>query len=485
MLKKHSELLVAGLRLLDLAAIAGAWMLSYLLAFRLGAIPTLTGAIGPGMEDPIRYYARALIVILPVAAVVFQQQRLYVPRRVGRLFEESAGIVMAVAITAVVSLALGGAIRFEEIGPDGAIVVKPYILKYSRNVMAAAGVLGVVGLALERLLVRSALRKARRRGWNQRKALVVGAGRLGQKLVERFRRNPWTGIQPVGYADDRPERIGRSFGGVKVICDIASIAQMIEKEGVDQLFIALPASESDKAQRVLDQTGEAMVDVRLIPDFHSVATLNAEIGDFDGLPIISLRQTPLAGWSLVLKRGLDLAVGGLACIILAAPMAVVAIIIKLTSPGPVFYRQQRLGMDGRLFDCIKFRSMRTDAEAAGAMRTTPGDPRRTRFGTFIRKFNIDELPQLINVLRGDMSLVGPRPERPVFVDEYKKRIPGYMFRHKIKAGMTGWAQINGWRGDTSLEKRIQYDLYYIEHWSIWFDIYIIAMTPFKGLQNAY
>jgi len=208
------------------------------------------------------------------------------------------------------------------------------------------------------------------------------------------------------------------------------------------------------------------------------------IEDFEGVPIIHLRESPLFGWNGVLKRGLDLVVGGVALVVLSPVLMIVASAVKLTSPGPTLLRQERMGLDGRAFSMLKFRTMRSDAEAeSGPVWATPDDDRRTRVGAVLRRFSLDELPQLFNVLRGDMSLVGPRPERPVFVETFRHRIPGYMLRHKVKAGMTGWAQINGWRGNTSLEKRIEYDLYYIERWSLGFDLAILLKTIWRGFLS--
>jgi Undecaprenyl-phosphate glucose phosphotransferase len=227
------------------------------------------------------------------------------------------------------------------------------------------------------------------------------------------------------------------------------------------------------------------VAIHLLPDVYGLASMRGGIEEFEGVPIIHLRESPLYGWNRVLKRGMDLVIGGLALAALSPLFAVVALAVRLSSPGPLLLRQERMGLDGRAFSMLKFRTMRADAEAeSGPVWATPDDARRTRVGAVLRRFSLDELPQLVNVLRGDMSLVGPRPERPVFVESFRRRIPGYMLRHKVKAGMTGWAQINGWRGNTSLEKRIEYDLYYIERWSIGFDLTILVKTLWRGFTNT-
>jgi exopolysaccharide biosynthesis polyprenyl glycosylphosphotransferase len=221
---------------------------------------------------------------------------------------------------------------------------------------------------------------------------------------------------------------------------------------------------------------------------YGLASLRGGIEEFDGVPLIHLRESPLYGWNRLLKRSVDIVVGSATLVLVAPLMAAIAVAMKVTSPGPVLLRQTRMGLDGRAFSMFKLRTMQPDAEAeTGPVWARPDDPRRTRLGAFLRRFSLDELPQLVNVLRGDMSLVGPRPERPVFVEEFRRRVPGYMLRHTVKAGMTGWAQINGWRGNTSIEKRIEYDLYYIERWSLAFDLKILVQTLWRGFlsKNAY
>ncbi|HEX9820709.1 MAG TPA: exopolysaccharide biosynthesis polyprenyl glycosylphosphotransferase, partial [Methylomirabilota bacterium] len=235
---------------------------------------------------------------------------------------------------------------------------------------------------------------------------------------------------------------------------------------------------------VLSEIGDEPVAIHFVPDLFSLASLRGGVEEFESIAFIHLRESPLHGWNRVLKRAFDLAFGAAALVVALPVMAAVAAATALTSGRPILYRQERMGLDGRRFRMLKFRTMRPDAEAATGPRwATPGDPRRTGLGAFLRAWSLDELPQLVNVLRGDMSLVGPRPERPSFVEEFRRRVPGYMLRHKVKAGITGWAQINGWRGDTSIEKRIEYDLYYIERWSLRFDLSILLQTLWLGFRN--
>ena len=237
-----------------------------------------------------------------------------------------------------------------------------------------------------------------------------------------------------------------------------------------------------------EMLAEQWVDVRIIPYLGTFPTMHTEIESFDDMPIITIVQSPMTGWNQVLKRLLDISGSFFAIVIFAPGMLLISILIKLTSSGPALYGQERMGLDGRTFRALKFRSMQIDAESqTGAVWASENDERRTKFGIFLRRYSLDELPQLFNVFKGEMSLVGPRPERPVFIEQFKSQIPHYMLRHKVKAGITGWAQINGWRGNTSLEKRIECDLYYIERWSIWFDLKILFLTLFRGFfdPNAY
>jgi Undecaprenyl-phosphate glucose phosphotransferase len=275
---------------------------------------------------------------------------------------------------------------------------------------------------------------------------------------------------------------------VPMLGSFEELRTVLDRLAVDVVFIALPHAEYGRLPAVLNEIGDDPVTIHLVPDLYSLASLRGGIEEFEGVPLIHLRESPLHGWNRVLKRGMDVTMGGLVLALAAPVMGVIALGVRLTSPGPILLRQQRMGLDGRPFDMLKFRTMRVDAETeTGPTWASPDDPRRTRLGSFLRRWSLDELPQLVNVLRGEMSLVGPRPERPVFVEEFRRRFPGYMLRHKMKAGMTGWAQINGWRGNTSLEKRLEYDLYYIERWSLAFDLKVLVKTLWRGFfnRNAY
>jgi Undecaprenyl-phosphate glucose phosphotransferase len=248
--------------------------------------------------------------------------------------------------------------------------------------------------------------------------------------------------------------------------------------------VALPLEEHVKMLGIVEATNREGVEIHVVPDLLQFIALRARLENLDGVPIISLNDVPLRGFNSVLKRAIDFLISATALLGLSVPFGVIALLIKYTSDGPIFYKQERMGLDGKAFEVFKFRSMYQGAEdATGPIWARDNDPRCTPVGRWLRRLDLDELPQLLNVVRGEMSIVGPRPERPYFVEQFKHRIPQYMLRHKVKAGITGWAQVNGWRGNTSLEKRIEYDLYYIENWSVGLDIKIMCLTVLRGLQK--
>jgi Undecaprenyl-phosphate glucose phosphotransferase len=339
-----------------------------------------------------------------------------------------------------------------------------------------------------RLIERGILQSLRSKGFNQRHVLVIGAGRLGQDLVNRIHRCRWMGFQVVGYLDDEENLKGKSFCGAKVLGSLSDLEELIKEYKIDQVYCALPFNQMDKALVISELLEKTTADFRIVPDLVNLYTLNTSIFEIDGLPVLGVRETPLQGFNIIQKRLFDMVFSLLALILLSPLLIIIMILIKVTSKGPIFYTQQRMGLEQKPFTMYKFRSMQLDAEGeTGPVWTSPNDDRRTKFGTFMRKTSIDELPQFINVLFGQMSVVGPRPERQEFINDFKHEVPRYMLRHKTKTGMTGWAQVNGWRGATSIKKRIQYDLYYIENWSIWFDIRIVIDTVIKGFinKNAY
>jgi Undecaprenyl-phosphate glucose phosphotransferase len=321
----------------------------------------------------------------------------------------------------------------------------------------------------------------RNRGYNQRFALIAGTGELCQKILQNIEHYPEMGIRVIGFLTGLREEVGKKIKNIPILGLYEDIDRIFGKKKIDILFIALTINEYQYFEGLIKKIQGDLVEIKVVPGSYEFLGLRGGMDALGDLPIVSLQSSPLYGWDSFFKRMFDLILGTLIVITTFPLMLIVSLLIKLTSAGPILYRQERIGMDGRRFQMLKFRTMKRDAEKeTGPIWAKENDPRRTKIGAFLRKTSLDELPQLFNVFKGEMSLVGPRPERPSFIKEFTNLIPLYMLRHKIKAGMTGWAQVNGWRGNTSLEKRIEHDLYYIQHWSIGFDAKIILMTFWRG-----
>jgi len=323
------------------------------------------------------------------------------------------------------------------------------------------------------------------RGIGQENLLVIGSGDVARMIVHKALASPKLGYKVVGVIYTNGDRT--PIPNVPILGEVKDIPKVISDHEVEEIIIAMPEASHQELVDIIALCERDKVGIKVFPDVFQIMAKEVGIGDLGGLPLITVRDVVLRGWKLSLKRGMDIVLSAIGLVMLSPFMLLTAILIKLESPGPVFYVQERMGLDAKPFPMLKFRSMRQDAEANGPGWTRANDPRRTKLGAILRKLSIDELPQLINVLLGDMSLVGPRPERPVYVEQFKRSIPRYMERHKEKAGITGWAQVNGLRGDTSIAERTKYDLWYIENWSIWLDIKILLMTIFKVFtdRNAY
>ncbi len=457
MLKQHSQFALALLVAADALAVSAAWLASYWLRFALLPVDEAKGV--PGLGDQ---FLPMLPLVVLGHLLVFQRLRLYRPRRSDSLWRELRATFKAFVVAVVVVVLIDYAL--------------PQTNKISRKFIATYAVVGSVCFTIFRLSVRALLRALRRRGWNRRYAAIIGSGRAGQRLLTALRRNGWTGIHVVYFVDDVAPDTEATVRDVPVLGPLSDLRNIVEHHPVDALFVALPRRAAHRLDEVLAAVDLSTADVRIVPPVNPAIALRPEVTTLDGVPIVSVRQSPLYGSNALLKRAFDLVVGGLFLLVAALPMAVIALLIRRDSPGPVLYRQRRMGLDGREFDLLKFRTMRTDAESNGPVWSQVDDPRRTRIGAWLRRTSLDELPNLFNVLRGEMSLVGPRPERPEFIAQFKHQIPQYMLRHKMKAGMTGYAQIRGWRGATSLRKRIQHDVYYIRNWSLALDIRILVQT---------
>jgi Undecaprenyl-phosphate glucose phosphotransferase len=339
-----------------------------------------------------------------------------------------------------------------------------------------------------RALIPHTLQQLQRKGTYLRRTLLVGSGGLAHQVIKTIQEHPEAGLNIIGVLAEHPRQVGTHLDGVEVIGTHHQVAAVMDREPIDQLIIALPFRHYDALESVLAEIENQPTEVTLVPDLSRYMTLRCGIEDMAGIPALTLQGSPLYGWNAVLKRGFDLTVSLLALLLFAPLMGLIAVLIKATARGPVFYRQQRMGLDCQPFTLLKFRSMRLEAEPPGvAVWSTRGDPRRTWIGVWLRRMSLDELPQLLNVVKGEMSLVGPRPERPEFIEGFRRGIPRYMLRHKIQAGMTGWAQVHGYRGDTSIEERLRYDLEYIQRWSLLFDVKILLLTVVRGFfhENAH
>ena len=518
MLKKHSQLFEGLFSASDLLVVSAAWICSYFLRFQSGLIGVEKGI------PPFADYLRMLLFVWLIWTFVFRRFGLYRPMRGANRIREVFLVVRANSLCVVLLLAATYLFREKSV-------------PFSRMVFVIFWFVSTILMVGSRSAVRLLLRALRRRGYNLRYALIVGDGKLAARVADRMISHPEFGIELVGCLS--ADRGGGKFGGVNGLSaksgyygvnanaqaysmsygagglngrnglsDIAygnvvsrtyeqhesdvlpivgsyeDLPKFLACESIDQVVIALPLKDHSKLEAVVSLIGDSMVDVRIVPDFHHFIQLGSRVEEFDGLPVVSLASTPLSGINVVAKRIFDLIFASILIVLTAPLMALVGLLVKLTSRGPVFFSQERVGLDGQCFNIYKFRTMALDAESKGAQFAVPGDPRVTPIGRFLRQFSIDELPQLFNVLQGHMSLVGPRPERPVFIDEFRRHVPRYMLRHKVQAGMTGWAQVNGWRGNTSIERRIEHDLYYIEHWSLALDLKILGLTLFKGINNS-
>jgi len=467
MLKRYNQVFISFLFVSDLFSVSLSWFGAYLLRFE-------TGLVNPAGDIPTwGQHLPLLVIILLVCAGVFNFTGFYRPKRLSSLPNEVFDVVKGVTVSVLVFVFL-------------TYFFKEY--RYSRLTILYFWILSILLVSLSRFFSRSLLRTFRKKGYNLRHVLVVGEGELGQTLLQALHSHPELGLKVIGFLGDSEEHVGNVVSGVRVIGTYYDLSSIIKKGGIDQVFIAIPFHFHEKLKDILASLKNELVDIKVVSDLYDFVTLKGGVDELEGLPIINIQDTPLHGWGKISKRGLDILLASAGIVSLSPLFLVISLSIKLTSPGSVFFRQSRMGFDGEIFDMLKFRSMIVDAEReTGSVWARTDDPRRTPIGKILRRTSLDELPQLFNVLKGEMSLVGPRPERPELIEEFKERIPKYMLRHKIKAGMTGWAQVNGWRGNSSLEKRIEHDLHYIENWSFSFDLRILFLTLWKGFlsEHAY
>jgi Undecaprenyl-phosphate glucose phosphotransferase len=476
---RHNRLLVAFHVLSDAMLGVTAFIIAYLLRFQTGLIPVPKGT------PPLAQYINVLPFIALLVPLGFQLQGLYRLRRgrsrVDDFFAVFVGSILAVVFGIVATLYVQTYFASGASRARGAYEV-------SQWVWAIFLVLNVALTFASRELVREVLERRWRAGIGLKRILIAGSGELGRLVADKILEHRELGYQIVGFVDDKASGDHLGYRGLPLLGTIDEAADISTRETVDHLYVALPPEQHVQMLALIESTSRECVDVKVVPDLLQVIALRARLEDLDGIPVININDVPLQGFNTIVKRAIDVVISSAALLVLALPFWLIAALVKLTSRGDVFYRQERMGLDGKPFMIYKFRSMYDDAEAAtGPVFASEQDPRRTPVGRLLRRSNIDELPQLWNVLKGDMSIVGPRPERPLFVAQFKDKIPSYMLRHKVKAGITGWAQVNGWRGNTSIEKRIEYDLYYIENWSVRLDLKIMWLTLLRGFfhKHAY
>jgi putative colanic acid biosynthesis UDP-glucose lipid carrier transferase len=460
LLKEYSQLLSFTLRILDVSAVIAAGVIAFFYKFGDLQIP--------------QRYSIALLIAALLTLVVFQAFRIYESARGTGVWSYISRLVQAMLS---VMILLAGIAFLTKRGEQ-----------FSREWFFWWSLYGITLLVIFRFGLLLLLRIMRSHGWNERRVIVIGAGDLGTKLTETVQQALWTGFRVVGIFDD--EITDKKICGIRVEKTPENLSAFIASQNVsiDEVWLALPLHAEKRAKEILHELRHDTVTTRFILDIFGMDLLKHSMDDLAGFPALNIRSTPMVGTNRFIKAVEDRVLASLIILLISPLLLMIAIAVKLSSPGPIFYRQKRISWNGKEFEMLKFRTMPVDAEAkSGPVWATAGEKRATKIGGFLRKTSLDELPQFLNVLRGDMSIVGPRPERLVFVEQFKNQIPRYMEKHLMKAGITGWAQINGWRGNTSLDKRIEYDLFYIENWSLLFDLKIIFLTIFRGLinKNAY
>ena len=454
--------------LLDAVVIFVSYLIAYLIMYYND---------GAQLALSTQEYFSALIIIIPGFLILYEFFELYTPKRVSGRRSEIANIFKANSIGFLIftlTLYLGGK--------------NMDMHHFSRRLVIIFYILTNVLMVFERSSIRIFLMNIRQKGYNQKHVLLIGYSRAAEGYIDRVKQNPEWGYNIRGILDDNKER-GFSYNGIKVIGTIQNLHMILEMNVLDEIAITLSIKEYEHLEAIVNDCEKSGVHTKFIPDYNNFIPTIPHIEDLWGLPVINIRHVPLTELhNAYIKRIVDI-FGALFGIILFSPVMIIsAILVKLTDGGPIIYAQERVGLHNKPFRMYKFRSMAVQKPSEEKSKwTTPNDPRVTGVGKFIRKTSIDEMPQFFNILKGDMSLVGPRPERPFYVEKFREEIPHYMIKHQVRPGLTGWAQVNGFRGDTSIQKRIDHDLYYIENWTLGFDFKIMFLTIFKGFinKNAY
>ena len=457
---------------MDAVVVIVSYAFAWWLKFSSGFVDKEIGVLS------FEFYMRALILIVPLYILLYYAFNLYTPKRVQGRRLEFSNIVLANTVGLLILMA----------GFFLALSYSEQLKNFSRSMFIYFFMINIILEEIERLMIRAFLRSIRKNGYNQKHILLVGYSKAAEQYIDRIKQNPQWGYNIRGILDDNIAR-GTMYKGVKVIGSVGNLSYILPENKLDEIAITLGLEEYYKLEKIVAECEKSGVHTKFIPDYGNIIPTRPYTEDLLGLPVINIRYVPLSNtFNALIKRLTDI-IGSIICIIIFSPiMLTSAVLVKMTSKGPLIFKQERVGLHNKPFQMYKFRTMYVQTEEEEKKGwTQKNDPRVTSVGRFLRKTSLDEFPQLFNVLKGDMSLVGPRPERPQYVEKFREEIPRYMINHQVRPGMTGWAQVNGYRGDTSIRKRIEHDLYYIENWTLGLDIKILFLTVFKGFinKNAY
>lgn len=464
MLRTYSAFFSLFRSVVDTVIIGSIWIAVYYLRFYSHLFQTTKGI--PNIKNHLMLMAP--VVCICYLACVWSE--LYKSKRIQNLFVHFFEIIKASLLSGLLILAFF------------------YYVKdtpYSRKLLALFIAMLLMGLSFSHVLVMVILRVLRKKGYNLRYYAVIGAGKNGQQLVQDIKQMKWLGLKCAFFADNDPSLIGTQLLGHPVYGPLESISELIKPSKIDEIYLTLSGHEAQQAYSILETLQYSGITIRIIPNWGNLMSINNPVIILIGSQVLfSAADSPLSGLKIFYKQIFDFVVAFLLLIVFSVPMFVIALLVKLSSKGPILYKQTRLGMNQKEFEILKFRTMKTDAEKEnGPQWSKQNDTRCTLIGKLLRRTSLDELPQLINVIKGQMSLVGPRPEQPCFTKQFSEKYKKYMLRHKVKTGITGWAQINGFRGDTSLRKRLLYDLYYVKDWSFAFDLWILLRTPWHVIKG--
>ncbi len=466
MIKENQRFFNISLVIIDCLSLISSLLVAWWIRFHSGLIPVQEHYLS------LKEYIVPVIIFLPLYIIIYSIFNLYKPYRFKNSIEELINIIKSNALGLFILMTLLFLFKY---------------MDYSRYLLFLFALISTSVVIAERMLLRLILRRIRKKGYNLKHILIIGFGETAVNFIEKIKNNAHWGYNIAGILDDHQRE--NHTNDLEIMGTISELERYLEEKDIDEIFIALPGDEYDKLKFIIDTSEKWGVKSQIIPDFYKWIPARPFIEEIGGLPIIYTRYIPLdSNLNRSIKRLTDLILSVIAIVLFSPIMLLVAIGVKISSPGPVFFKQERVGFNRKNFTMLKFRTMRVQNSLEEQSQwTTKTDTRKTKFGTFLRRASLDELPQFFNVLTGHMSLVGPRPERPFFVERFKEEIPKYMIKHQVKPGITGWAQVNGLRGDTSIKKRIEHDIYYIENWHYLLDIKILFLTIIKMFksENAY